>query len=456
MHNWHIDAIAEHLEAVTEGHIRNLVINMPPRSMKSLLVCVFWPTWAWTKRPNLQWLFSSYAEDLALRDSLKCRRLIVSPWYQGNWGHVYQLRGDQNQKSKYENNKGGHRIAIGIGGVATGEGGDILVMDDPVKAKDGNSDAVLKSAASFLDETLSTRGNNPKTVRKVIIMQRLSQKDPTGHVLDKMGLGGERWEHLCLPMRYEGSRYMTSIGWRDPRKEEGDLLWPERFGEQEVANLEKSLGKHGAAGQLQQRPAPQGGATFLKSWWAEQNRYHHRKNEKVSRWLSVDTALKEADDNAYSAVSTWDMLPDYRIALTDVWRDKVNFPDLISQLERLSVQANRDDLLGGVVIEDRVSGISAVQTLRAQSPEWLASRVIAFPVGGKGKLYRARQASSWCERGGVLLPYPADTAPWLYEFEEEIFNFPGSRYADQVDTFSQMIVYLEWYLSSWWQGVMNG
>jgi predicted phage terminase large subunit-like protein len=455
MPNWHIDAIAEHLEAVTIGEIRNLVINIPPRFMKSLLVSVFWPTWVWINLPSIQWLFASYAEDLAFRDSLKCRRLILSPWYHGNWGDNYRIRGDQNQKSKYENDKGGHRIAVGLGGGVTGEGGDILVLDDPVKAKDADSDSVLKAACTFLDATLSTRGNNPKTVRKVIVMQRLSQKDPTGHILEKMRKGEEAWAHLCLPMEYEKQTYVTGLDWEDPRQEEGELLWPSRFGAKEVALLKQSLGARGAAGQLQQRPAPAGGMTFLKAWWLKQNRYHHGKNECVSRWVSVDTAMKDEDENAYSAASIWEMLPDYRIALVDVWKDKVQFPELITQLERISLKANRDDKLAGVVIEDRVSGISAVQTLRAQSPQWLSERVIAFAVGGRGKLYRAKQASSWCERGAVLLPYPSETAPWLFDFEAELFNFPGSRYKDQVDTFSQAIIYLEWYLSSWWQGMMT-
>jgi predicted phage terminase large subunit-like protein len=455
-HNWHIDAICEHLEAVTWGEIRNLAINIPPRCMKSLLVSVFWPTWTWTNLPETQFLFASYAEALALRDSVKCRRVIFTPWYQERWGGLFQITGDQNQKSKFENDRGGHRIAAGLGGSITGEGADIIVGDDLVKAKDADSEAVLDAAVAFWKETLSTRGNDPKTVRKVLIMQRLSQRDPTGFILEEMRKGGEHFELLILPMEYERSTYVTGLGWSDPRREEGELLWPERFGRQEVELLKKTLGERGAAGQLQQRPAPPGGMVFRKAWWEGQSRYRYGKLEAVSRWLSVDSALKDEDENAYSVISTWDMLADYRIALANVWREKVTFPVLIEEITRQAVLAQRGDLLAGVVIEDRVSGTSAVQTLRATAPDWLAERTIAFPVGQRGKVYRAKQASVWCERGCVLLPYPSEHTPWLFAFEDELFTFPGSRFADQVDTLSQIVLYLEWYLSSYWQGVIAG
>ncbi len=124
---WHIDAICEHLEAATRGEIRNLIINIPPRHMKSLITCVFWPTWLWTSRPETRWLFSSYGENLSIRDSIKCRRIIQSNWYQKNWGDTFQLTGDQNSKTRFENDKTGYRLATGVGGLGTGDGGDFLV-----------------------------------------------------------------------------------------------------------------------------------------------------------------------------------------------------------------------------------------------------------------------------------------------------------------------------------------
>lgn len=451
-HGWHIDAICDHLEAVTSGEIRNLIINVPPRHMKSLSVAVFWPTWVWASSPEIQWLFSSYAEPLAVRDSVKCRRMLASQWYKARWGHVFRIMGDENRKVKFSNNMGGHRIAVGTGGGATGTGGDIIVVDDPMKAGDADSQAILEEKATWWDETMSTRGNDPRTVKKVIIMQRLNEGDLTGHILSKMREGGTYFEHLCLPAEYEPTTYTTSIGWQDPRKEADELLWGDRFGEEELISLKSSLGERGTAGQLQQRPAPIGGATYKRDWWDDINRYDpdDRQYEVVATWLSVDTALKESESHDFSAISIWDLTSEYRIALTGVWKMRVPFPSLVQHIERIAKEANVDGRLRGVVIEDKQSGTSAIQSLRAGAPEWLRKLIFSFSPRGD-KVYRARQASLWCERGAVLLPYPAEGVGWLFNFEAGLFTFPAVVYDDVEDTFSQMIIYLEHYLSAYWQ-----
>jgi hypothetical protein len=173
IHGWHIDAIADHLEAATRGEIRNLIINIPPRHAKSLLCCVFWPTWVWATRPETRWLFSSYGENLAIRDSLKCRRIVQSAWYQRNFGDMFTLTGDQNQKTRFDNDKTGYRIATSVGGLGTGEGGDFIVVDDAQKQADAHSLLARETVTDWWDNTMSTRGNNPDRVVKVVIMQRL-------------------------------------------------------------------------------------------------------------------------------------------------------------------------------------------------------------------------------------------------------------------------------------------
>jgi hypothetical protein len=145
---WHIDALAEHLEAVSRGQIRDLLILCPPRHGKSLIVSVFWPAWEWITHPEQRWLFASYGEELAVRDNVKFRHPIQTPWYQENWGHQFQFSDDQNQKHRIQNNRGGHRIAIGVNGAATGEGGDRLVIDDPHNLKDVASDVIRKAPGS--------------------------------------------------------------------------------------------------------------------------------------------------------------------------------------------------------------------------------------------------------------------------------------------------------------------
>src|SRR3984957_11524752 len=259
---WHIGAIIEHLEAVTHGEIRNLLINVPPRHMKSLLVSVLWPAWEWTRWPERRWLFSSYAATLSIRDSVKCRRLIESAWYRARWGHVFVLTGDQNAKMRFDNNRSGYRLSTSVGGAVTGEGGDRIICDDPHKVDEVESDTVRKAATDWWDVAMSTRVNDPKTSAMVIVMQRCHQRDLSGHLLEK-----GNFEHLCLPAEYEGPSRVTSIGFSDPRTQPGELLWPERFGPTEIADLKINLGSYAAAGQIQQRPAPAGGGIFKRHWF---------------------------------------------------------------------------------------------------------------------------------------------------------------------------------------------
>src|SRR6266849_2240648 len=148
---WHIDAICDHLEAITRGELRNLLINVPPRHMKSLLVSVLWPAWEWIAHPERRWLYSSYASSLSIRDSVKCRRLIDSPWYRRLWGDRFRLTTDQNTKTRFDNDRSGYRIATSVGGAATGEGGDRLVCDDPHNVQDAESDSVRKATLDWWD-----------------------------------------------------------------------------------------------------------------------------------------------------------------------------------------------------------------------------------------------------------------------------------------------------------------
>ncbi len=421
VHNWHIDAICAHLEAVTDGRIKNLVINIPPRHMKSISVAVCWPAWVWTSRPAARWIFASYAQSLSVRDSVKCRRLIQSNWYQRNWGDRFTLAGDQNSKIKFENDHTGYRIATSVGGTATGEGGDFIVVDDPLNAKEAFSETVRQTTLEWWDQVMSTRLDNPRTGAKVIIMQRLHENDLTGHVLRQGG-----YQHLCLPTKFTGKKIATTLGNFDPRTRRGELLFPERFSVEVVSNLEKTLGSYAAAGQLQQAPAPADGGVFKLEWWKYYNIIPTGRHI-VQSW---DTGFKKGPKNAYSCCETWAVERE-GYYLLDLWRDKVEYPELKRMVRALYDKWHARTVL----IEDKASGQSLVQELRRGSNIPLK----AVSVVDGDKVVRASLVSPLVEAGRVLLP---ESAPWLADFLEEHTLFPNASYADQVDTTSQALDYM--------------
>jgi len=305
----HLEAIVKHLEAVTNGEIQNLLINIPPRHMKSLAVSVFWPVWEWIHHPERRWLFASYALSLSIRDSVRCRRLIESDWFQSNWGDRFKLAGDQNAKHRFENDKTGARIAVSVGGSATGEGGDRVVCDDPHSVTERESDAARSAVLDWWDQTMSTRLNNPADGARVIVMQRVHEKDLAGHVLAQGG-----YEHLCLPAEFESTRYFlpSEIEWSDWRKTEGELLWPARFSKETLADLKVRLGPSGYAGQFQQRPVPAAGARFQKEWF----RYYRTTSSRYEL-LAPDGKIKtfEIEEcNRFAVMDPAGTEPDPQIA----------------------------------------------------------------------------------------------------------------------------------------------
>jgi predicted phage terminase large subunit-like protein len=448
IHGWHIDAIAEHLEAVTRGEVRNLIINIPPRHMKSLLVCVFWFCWTWTFRPETRWIFASYSESLAIRDSLKCRRVIEHPWYQRLWGDNFQLASDQNQKRKFENTKTGHRLSTGVGGGATGEGGDFVVVDDPLKALDAHSKDIRETANDWWDNTMSTRGNDPNTVAKVVIMQRLHEEDLTGHLLLKMKTQGEHYEHLCLPAEYVPTSRITAIGWKDPRTEVGGLLWPERMDRKALDSLKSALSSYGAAGQLQQNPVPSDGNIFKKAWW----RYWKPPgvtlppvvvqteggfleidavdlpdgfDEMMQSW---DCAFKDAKDNDFVAGQVWGRKKANKYLL-DFFKERADIIRTMSEIRKMS---DKWPLTGVKLIEDKANGPAVMQMLRSDLPGLIGVE----PEGGK--IVRAHAVVYQIESGNVFLPHPA-LYGWVNPFITNCAGFPNVAHDDDVDSMTQAL-----------------
>ena len=460
---WPIEAVAEHLQAVVDGDIKRLIINIPPRHGKSTITSVAFPAWTWaqqhrspTSGPGVQFLMASYANQLVLRDSVKCRRLIESPWYQGLWGDRFQLNSDQNTKSRFSNDQGGERLITSVGAAVTGEGGSIIVCDDPNSASEAFSEASIEATKEWWDGTMSTRLNDMKTGAYIIIQQRLAEDDLTGHVLEKEADG---WTHLCLPMRYEADRsFVTSIGWEDPRQNEGDLLWPDRFGEEEVAKLEKSLGPFMAAGQLQQRPEPAGGGVIKREWW---QLWEERSFPPMDYIVaSLDTAYTTKTNNDYSALTVWGVFttdatsvanrildaegrPIYydrtysefapKLMLMHAWQERLEFHDLVEKVAKTCKSLKVDKLL----VENKAAGISVSQELRRLYGYEGFAVQLSDPKS-MDKLARLYSVQHLFAEKMIFAP----DKQWAEEVITQVGQFPKGKHDDLVDTVSMSIRHL--------------
>ena len=427
---WHIDAVCEHLEAVTRGDIRNLLINVPPRHTKSTIVSVMWPCWEWIDHAERRWLFASYAESLAIRDNVRSRRLILSPWYQENWGDRFQFADDQNQKAKAENDHGGHRIAVGTGGSATGEGGDRLVIDDPHNVGEIESAVVRKGTLDWFDQVWSTRANDPKTTAKVIIMQRSHCDDLAGHVLEQGG-----WEHLSLPAEYEGDSRKSAIGWSDPRTAEGELLWPTRFGSAEITEAKRTMGSFAYAGQYQQRPVPASGGVWKKVWF----RFYRRADLPAKFDIVVaswDCAFKDLKTSDFVCGQLWGRKAADFYLLDQIY-GRLDFPATLQAIRNLNARAKY--VINARLVEDKANGSAVLSVLKREIPGMIAIN----PEGGKEG--RAAAVAPTIEAGNVLLPLPEEQ-PWIDDTLLEFVTFPAAKHDDRVDAASQA---LNWLLSKY-------
>lgn len=410
---WVLDSVCEHLEAVTAGEIRRLLMNVPPGSMKSLLCGVIWPAWEWGPKglPNLRHLGTAHKQDLAVRDNMKCRRLIQSSWYQERW--PLTIVSDQNAKTKFENEATGFMEAMAFGSM-TGSRGDRVRLDDPHSVDDANSVAKLSADVTTFREALPSRVNNDQSAI-VIIMQRLNEADVSSVAID---LG---YDHLCIPMRFEKGHSKHVVGKPDPRKIEGELMFPERFPDEQVTELENTMGSYAVAGQLQQRPAPRGGGIIKESW------YRHYREAPTLEWRAIyaDTAQKVEEENDYSVMQCWGRTTAGAAILLDQIRGKWEAPDLLVQARNFWYKHLPGPApLRAMKVEDKVSGTGLIQTLRREG-------IPIIPVQrGRDKVSRAHDAAPFIESGNVFLPEWTD---WLEGFISESNAFPSGAHDDQMD-----------------------
>lgn len=473
---WAIDAICEHLEAVTSGEINRLLINVPPGFTKSLITDVFWPAWEWGPKnmPHMRYVCASYAQHLTIRDNNRFRNIINNRRYKAHWAHRFGSKYET--KIKIENDKTGWKFATSVGGTTGGERGNRFIIDDGNNPQDMESSAVRLSTNHWFIEVVPDRLNNITVDAIIGIQQRLHEDDISGMALSK-DLG---YTHLMIPMEYDPGRHcITSIGWQDPRgcdddgtplseddreKNDGELAWPERFPPAAVAVL-KQKGPYAYAGQYQQSPEPRGGGIFKRDWWRQWDA--EKANDKFPPFdfilASLDTAYTEKEENDPSALTIWGTwqpkggLP--CVMLIDAWRKRLEIhgPE-VKQIEGETDQSYflraqeqwglvewvhhscRKYKADRLLIEAKAAGHSVAQELTRLYSRSAFGVQIVEPRGDKvarayavqhlfseGMVYAPVKGGFWIDRANIVI--------------DEAASFPKASHDDLVDSMTQALRY---------------
>jgi len=422
--NWHIEVIAAKLAAVRQGKIRRLIINLPPRHLKSLMASVAFPAWCLGHDPSAQILCVSYAQDLADKLARDCRSVMTSPWYR----RIFPTRLAPHRQAVQEfvTTRQGYRLATSTGGVLTGRGADYILIDDPLKPDEALSDAQRKTANDWFSHTLYSRLNDKRCGAIVIIMQRLHEDDLVGHVLAQ-----EPWEVVCFPAIAETDevhRIETIWGPRCFRRGQGEALHCEREPLDTLDRIRRTIGEYNFAGQYQQSPAPLGGGLVKVEWFKR-----YRDNERpecfdriVQSW---DTANKATELSDFSVCTTWGV-KGKNLFLLSVFRRRLEYPAL-----KRAVRDQQSLFDANVVlIEDKASGTQLIQELIADG----CHGVTRYQPDCE-KIMRLHAQTAMIENGFVHIP---ESASWLAEYLQEISVFPKGKHDDQVDSTAQ---FLDWF-----------
>lgn len=484
VYGWAVEAICEHLQAVTDGQIKRLLINVPPGCTKSMTTAVFWPMYEWGPKglPTYRFITCAYDQSLPIRDHIRSRDLALSEWYQQNWGDVWQFKGDQNAKVRYENSKTGWRQASSTGSGLTGHRGDRIILDDPHAVRDMESEVIREDALRWFSETLPTRLNQPSKSAIVVIMQRVHERDVSGLILAKE----LNYEHLCLPMEFEkATRSFTSVPrkdvkperrtrlmqegmalpewitkkeyedrlaedskerrisrdyrpefetvWcQDRRKEDGDLLDPNRFPRESVEELKETFrswgGTYAEAGQLQQRPAPRGGGAYKRTDFKYLDTAPACKTI-VRAW---DFAGSERKRSPYTVGLKLGRF-DHGFVILDVLREKLS----PFGVEEALLQTARTDGHGVIIDIPQDPG----QAGKYQKSDFVLKLAgydaHASPESGS-KEQRNRPAQAQAQAGNLYLL----RAPWNDALVNELCLFPNGEFKDQADALSRAMMRL--------------
>lgn len=421
--NWHHEAVAYPIvRATVDQQLTRIIINLPPRSLKSIMVSVALPAFLLGRDPTRKIICVSYNQDLANFLSRQTRQVMQSEWYRRLFPST-RLVG-RGAEAQFTTTAGGYRMAVGTGGTLTGRGGDLIVVDDPLKADDAYSETARNALLDWATRTLFTRLDDKRRGAIIIVQQRQHEDDLPGHMLRSGG-----WYHLNLPAIAEQDDLITlspSPHLRQHRRSVGELLDPVREPQSVLDDLRREMGTADFLAQYQQAPLPPDGDVVKIGWF----KTYADLPDGGQRILSIDTASKAGLRNDWSVASLWRVVHD-RFYLECLWRRRVEFPDLLNNVKEMYWRMRPDTIL----IEDKGTGTGLLQMLR-DDPEGFP--VVPYDPGSVDKESRMRIQSSKIEGGLVFLP---PSAPWLEEFLNEIRRFPNGAHDDQIDSMSQTLDY---------------
>jgi predicted phage terminase large subunit-like protein len=432
--SWHYDLLAEVLMAVTQGQLRRVIFNQPPRTLKTTIASICWPVWVWLTEPTRSFLCVSYSKDLAVEHSLARRNLILSPWYQRLFSDRFTLSEDRNRVDEFSNDQGGVMLATSVGSSVQGRGADIALLDDPLDMDGALSDASRKSSNEWLHHTLFPRLNDPATSPIVLCAQRLHTEDTTQFLLD--GAAPDTWTHLAIPLlAEEAERWVFPLSRRIVERKAGDVLLPSRFPPKVVEELQARRTVWNA--EFQQRPVPLEGNLIKRSEVryyggsdANGNRDEELPREYDAKIISVDCAFKDRIQNDFVAILVIGVKGPRRYVL-----HAVN--------AHLDAGATEDEILrqhktftpvSAVLVEDAANGPAIIKRLQCNIPGVIAIR----PEGGKfARMFASApewQAGNW---------FVKRAASWGEQLVEQIVMFPSARHDDLADAMSQASIWLQ-------------
>lgn len=434
--NWHIEVLCDALERARRGEIKRLIINVPPRSLKSIVVNVAFPAWILAHNPREKIISASYSNDLSETFARDCKRVIMSNWFRELFPRCV-IANDQTSTTDFKTQSRGGRFSTSVESTFTGRGGNFIIIDDPIKGADAMSESARNKVIEWYQHTLLSRLDSQEKGVIILIMQRVHENDLTGYLLEN----STEWTHIKMPqIAITDERW--PVGNKTFIRRAGNILHKGYMSPSKTQELRQSLGTYVWSAQYQQEPCPPEGGIVKEEWLHYYSDPVFTRNTVERVFISWDTASKTGNDNAYSAAVVMVRTYDRKLYLANVLRERLSMPELV-KLTTEAYNAYRHDFCPGcaveILVEDAASGTGLIQYLQSQ-PDKKGQQFCVAPIKPQGdKQSRLIGVSAYIENGTVQ--FPDFQPPWWDEFKKELLSFPGGRYKDQVDALTQCINY---------------